>query len=108
MTQYLKMGIKVAKQSRHAQHHMACIIVRGGAVLASAANGPAGRGHAEARAVRPHGDYRGATAVVVRTNGRKTSKPCPHCAEKLKRAGVSYCVYTDSDGILKRVKTGEL
>jgi pyrimidine deaminase RibD-like protein len=108
MKKFIRLANKEAASSKHEQHMMACVVVRGGAILSMEANGAAGRGHAEARAIRPHGDYKGATAYIVRLNGRRTSKPCPGCTKILKEAGVAAVVFTDTDGIEKNMAPSQI
>lgn len=96
MNRWLKTAYRMATKSTHPHHKMGAVVVRGGAVLSSAANlGSWGR-HAEVRALRPHTDYTGATVYVVRLNGR-VSEPCEVCKETLERAGVKEVVYIDED-----------
>lgn len=108
MKRYLRLANKTATESKHQQHFMACVVVKGGAVLAMEANGEAGRGHAEARALRPHRDFRGSTVYIVRLNGKKTSKPCPGCTKIIKEAGVASVVFTDIDGVEKSMSPNEI
>jgi pyrimidine deaminase RibD-like protein len=108
MTRPLRIAHKVAKTSRHRQHKMAAVVVQGGKVLASAANMGTGRGHAEARALRPHRDFEGADIYIVRLNGRGTSKPCPECARMIQEAKIARVIYTDKDGVIQTCKPSEL
>lgn len=105
---FKRLANKTAEDSRHHQHMMACVVVKGGSVLAMEANAESGRGHAEARALRPHRNYKGATIYIVRLNGRKVSKPCPACTKKILDAGVSTVVFTDVDGIEKSMAPSEI
>lgn len=105
---FLRLANKAAEDSKHHQHFMAAIVTKGGAVLSMEANAESGRGHAEARALRPHRDYRGATIYIVRLNGRKISKPCPACTQKIKDAGVSTVVFTDTDGIERSLSPSQI
>jgi pyrimidine deaminase RibD-like protein len=105
---FIRLANKAAEESKHEQHFMAAVVVKGGAVMSQAANGASGRGHAEARALRPHRDYKGATIYIVRLNGRKISKPCPHCTQKIKEAGISEVVFIDTDGVEKSLHPDEI
>lgn len=105
---FIRLANKAAEGSKHDQHFMAAVVVKGGSVLAMEANGASGRGHAEARALRPHRNYKGATIYIVRLNGRKVSKPCPHCTQIIKDAGISEVVFTDVDGIEKSLSPGQI
>jgi pyrimidine deaminase RibD-like protein len=105
---FIRLARKTAEDSKHHQHMMACVITKGGAVLSMEANAQSGRGHAEARAIRPHRDYRGATIYVVRLNGRQISKPCPSCTQKIKDAGITTVVFTDIDGIERSMHPNDI
>lgn len=50
--------------------------------------------HAEERLLVKHRSKFN-TIVVYRSNGRKTSKPCPRCMRLLKEAGVNRVIYFD-------------
>jgi pyrimidine deaminase RibD-like protein len=105
---FIRLANKAAEESKHHQHLMAAVVTKGGAVLSMEANAESGRGHAEARALRPHHDYRGATIYIVRLNGRRVSKPCPNCTKKIKDAGISTVVFTDVDGVEKSLHPNEI
>lgn len=105
---FIRLARKAAEDSKHHQHLMAAIVTKGGAVLSMEANAESGRGHAEARCLRPHRDYRGATIYIVRLNGRMVSKPCPNCTQKIKDAGVTTVVFTDVDGVEKSMHPNEI
>lgn len=91
---WLVLAMKIARKSTHPHHHLGCIIVKGGSVIARAANlGRQGR-CAERRALRPHQDLKDAVAYVVRTNGG-TSRPCCFCRAALQTAGISHVVFID-------------
>jgi deoxycytidylate deaminase len=59
--------------------------------------------HAEAASIiRSRCDIRGATMYIARIGGRNgTSKPCPHCYEYIKLAGIKTIVYQGDTGITK-------
>jgi pyrimidine deaminase RibD-like protein len=90
------MARRVASKSTHPTHAHGAVVVRGGAVLAAAAN--SGRwGHcAERRAVR-RGQFKGASVYTARSNGL-CSRPCDDCVAALKEAGIRYAVFVDADG----------
>jgi deoxycytidylate deaminase len=94
----LRIAYKAARRSKHPQHQLAAVVVRGGAVVSVAVNGPPGRGHAEARALRPHQDYAGCDLYVVRLRGRKTSRPCQRCLTKIVASGIRRVTFTDERG----------
>ena len=76
---------------------MAALAVRGGCVLAVAANRGGWRQHAERRVLRPHDNLEGSTVYIVRSN-RKCSKPCPECRRLLEESKVSCIVYINEQG----------
>lgn len=93
----LKIARKAAKNSLHPQHQMAAVVTRGGAVISVGVNGPPGRGHAEARALRLKRDYQGCDMAIVRLRGRKISRPCLKCAWRIQFAGIRRVTFTDND-----------
>ena len=105
---FLRIAEKVARNSKHPQHHLGCVIARGGQVLSLAANESVGRGHAEERACKRDGRYKGATAYVVRLNGCKTSKPCDKCQQILKDAGIASIVFYGMNGQIVEIDCSEL
>lgn len=104
---WIKLALKIAENSNHVQHKMSAIVVRGGNVVAKGFNVVKSPhtdnkpNHAEARALRNKGDFRGCTIYIVRNNG-KMSKPCPHCMARIKEAQISRMVYLDWNGDLQR------
>jgi pyrimidine deaminase RibD-like protein len=105
---FIRLANKAAEDSKHHQHMMAAIVTKGGAVLSMEANAESGRGHAEARALRPHRNYKGATIYIVRLNGRRISKPCPACTQKIIEAGISTVVFVDTDGVERSMHPNEI
>ena len=96
MNDHIEMAYKNCANSTHPQHRMTALVVKGGSVLSIAHNLDKRRGHCETRALRPHQDFKGATIIIVRSNGR-ISKPCPNCRAAIKRAGIKKVVYINED-----------
>lgn len=94
MNSYIQLAYKKTGQSGHPKHQMACVVVRGGAVVSSAANLRMWGKCCERRALRPNHDYRGATLIVVRDNGG-CSRPCKRCQKLIKAAGISKVIFVD-------------
>lgn len=98
MSRFLDLAYRVAlkdwskRPMSEKSKRMAAVVVRGGQVLSFATNHH--HRHAEARALRPHMDYTGATVYVMRLN-KKVSKPCPECQNALKAAGIRKAVYVN-------------
>lgn len=107
-SRHLRLARKTAKLSRHPQHFMAALLLRGGAVVAAEANGDVGRGHCEARVLRPSLDARGTHLIVLRLNGTRVSRPCPLCVPKIKAAGVERVSFVDKDGEWKTLSADAL
>lgn len=105
MTRYLELATAVASESTHPRHQLGAVVVKGGAVLAKAANTGRIERCAERRALKQRGCFKGSTVYVMRSN-RLCSKPCPGCVAKLKAEGVRCVVYVDANGAV--VKDGEL
>lgn len=75
-----------------------CVLVRDGAVLATAATAPGGRPHAEEQALAAAGEAaRGATAYVTLEPCGARSAGNPSCSELLARAGVARVVIACDD-----------
>lgn len=96
MPRYLALALKVAADSRHPKHALGAVVVKGGAVLAKAANSGRRERCAERRALK-RGRYAGATIYVARANAR-CSRPCEACQQAIREAGVKRVVYVDLDG----------
>jgi deoxycytidylate deaminase len=105
MTRPLRIARKAARRSVHPQHHMAAVVVRGGAVVSVGVNGAPGGPHAETRALRPHRDYSGCDIYVVRLAGRRTSRPCPSCLKRILQAGIRRVTFTDEYGLEQTIQT---
>lgn len=92
----VRLGLR--HQGRTAENpSVGCVLVKNGAVLATAVTAPGGRPHAETQALAQAGDAaRGATVYV-------TLEPCAHhgktppCAQALIDAGVARVVYAVAD-----------
>lgn len=98
MNRWYSLALRLCAESTHTTR-MACVIVKGGRVLALATNRAEQHQHAEARALRQKGDFTGATVYVAR-EGRRMSRPCELCCAGLKAAGVIRAVYADWTGQL--------
>jgi tRNA(Arg) A34 adenosine deaminase TadA len=112
-SRHLRLAAKIALRSTHAQHQMSALLLRGGAVVAAEANssggnGWTGRGHAEARVLRPHVDTKGCHLIVLRLNGKKTSRPCSFCTTKIQAAKLDRVSFVDTDGQWKTLRPEEL
>lgn len=58
--------------------------------------------HSEHSAIlRANCDIRGSTIYVARLGGNQISKPCPHCVECIKIAGIRTIVYSDGKDLVK-------
>lgn len=99
MRAYLDMARQEAAKSTHPKHQLGAIVMRGGAVLARAAN--TGRWHhcAERRALKHRHHFKDATVLVMRANGG-CSKPCAGCTEAMREAGIRMVVYVDRNGAI--------
>ena len=95
MNRYLQLAREISYSSTAVQQKMGSVIVQGGCILSVGVN--LNWKHAEARAIRPHRDYRGATIYVMRSNGR-ISRPCPACQSKIIKAGIKRAIYIALDG----------
>lgn len=95
MTRFVNLALEVSEESNNKHFKLGAVVVKGGRVLSKAAN--KGWNDAEARALRPHVDFSGATIIVMRRN-RRTSKPCASCMEKIFKAKISNIIYTNRDG----------
>jgi len=100
MNSYIELAYKISSRSKHKQHHLACVIIRGGSVLSMAANLNEWNKCSERRALKKHMDFNGASLIVVRSN-KKMSKPCIKCQKAIKRAGIKKVIYIDWDGNIK-------
>lgn len=107
MIKHYNTLFKTAKRANHRQHRMACILVRGGSIVASGYN--TNHIHAEHTALNragPGGAV-GATAFVVRfrSNGDLgMARPCYLCTQRLMDAGVKKVHYSDVDGGISTLK----
>lgn len=104
MNRWLRLALEISRSSQAPKHQLAAVIVLGGAVQSVAVNFQREthdrdyRGKcAEARAIRPHRDYRGADIYVVRSNLR-CSRPCDSCQAKIAAAGIRRAVFVDWNG----------
>lgn len=105
MSNYYNMALKEAAKSEHPAYRMAAIVVKGGSVVSKAFNikretigtVPNRGRHAEARALKPHMSYIGATIYVARHDSG-VSRPCNDCWSKIKDARISKVIYMDVNG----------
>ncbi len=96
MNRYYNMALKLSSMSNHNKQKMGCVIVRGGAVLATACNLAEWGRHAEQRAIQ-FKDLTGATLFVARHND-SMSKPCAKCMPFIIESGIKRIVYKDWNG----------
>jgi len=103
MSKWVERALKIAARSTHKRHALGCLVMRGGSVVAQAANlGTRGR-CSERRALKRQIDpdhYRGCSLLVVRSN-LGCSKPCPKCMEAIASAGISNLYYYNAKGELE-------
>lgn len=57
--------------------------------------------HLIAKCARKGYRITGCDMIVYRANGNGTSRPCPHCRELIRKAGLSHVVYFDGKVWLK-------
>ena len=99
---YQKIAQKFCNNSTHAKHKMAAVIIRGGAIIAKAANKGIWGEHAEKRALQSANDpraFKGGIIIIARSNN-KMSKPCEECFNLIKSAGIKKIIYLDWEGDL--------
>ena len=92
---FLELAREISKESTAIQQKMASVIVKAGKVISIGIN--LKDKHAEARAIKPHMDYRGCDIYVSRWNGR-ISRPCDACQKKISKAGIRRAYYISLDG----------
>jgi deoxycytidylate deaminase len=103
----MKALARLASRANHKQHHIACVLTRGGSIISSGYN--TNHLHAEHTALNRawENGARGATALVVRfkSNGDLgMAKPCKLCTDRLIQAGVKKVLYSDTDGSIKSIR----
>lgn len=94
MFRYYQIALRLAQKSTHAQHKMAAVVIRGGQVVAAAANSGAWKRHAERRCLK-HG-VTGDMIVIARAGGGM-SRPCPLCMAAIRASGIREIVYSGWD-----------
>lgn len=95
MTRYVNLALRKLNLSTHPKHRLVAIVMRGGSVVAFAANRGAWGAHAEKRALRAAGDVDGCTLIVVR-DGLALAKPCLACQEAIRVAGIRKTYYSNN------------
>ena len=105
MNRWMRTALSVALSSTHPRHKIGAVLVKGGAVVASACNLAERFKHAETRVLinRDGRDLSGSTLYVARLNGR-VSKPCEHCMASAYDAGVKKVVFTGFSGTTETLK----
>jgi deoxycytidylate deaminase len=97
----MPLAMRLTRRSTHRRHAMGAVVVRGGAVLAAAANGGRKGQCAERLALRwkgaSAGRFAGASLYVARSNGL-CSKPCADCQSAIKRAGIKVVWFVNANG----------
>ena len=118
------MAVKAAMEGIHSCFKMGAVVIKGGRVLSRGSNLSWGcrypvdtsnyiRGkHAEARAIRPRIDVKGATIYIARVNKNDKlatmSKPCKDCIQDIAKSGIRKVAYVDWNGDLTIKKTLDL
>lgn len=103
---YIRLAWKETRHGKNRSQFMGAVIVRGGAVLAKAAN--INIRHAEERAIsRVQGDCKHATLYIMRHNMR-VSRPCDDCYKLIQKAGIDKIVYIGWSGEINEEKVPPL
>lgn len=102
-----RVALKLAKKARHKTHHHACLIYRGGALVAMGVNHDTV--HAEVAALNSlwPSERRGTKVISIRmTRAGKLSmaKPCEACEAYLRENGVKLVLYSTREGNMERMK----
>ena len=99
--EFMRLAIEAARANHGLtapNPSVGCVLVKGGAVLASTATAPGGRPHAEEQALAAAGEAaRGATAYVTLEPCGARSAGSPSCSELLARAGIARVVIACDD-----------
>lgn len=104
----IRLGLKLTGRSHHDKARHACIILRGGAIVAMACN--TSRAHAEQRALgKLRFDDRSVHTVLwsirIDKAGRLgMARPCAACMDAIRRAGVKQVYFTDREGAIQTFK----
>ncbi len=101
MTRWVRLAQKRLNLSTHPKHRLVAVIVRGGAVVAFAANSGRWGRHAELRALGASGSVDGALMIVVR-DGLAMARPCATCQGAIRDAGIRK-VYYSNNGTLEEL-----
>lgn len=107
MIPHLNTLARIAKKAKHKQHHIACVLTRGGSIVSVGYN--TNYIHAEHAAINRAWENGavGTTALVVRFRSDGTlgmAKPCKLCTDRLMNAGVKKVMYSDVDGSISTMK----
>jgi len=102
VTRYLRMAATTADESMHRRHAVGCVVVRGGAVVARAANVHRKGQCAERRSLRRMRFDNGELYVArPGASGQLLcSKPCADCMKAIREAGVKKINYVDRNGAI--------
>jgi deoxycytidylate deaminase len=104
---FLELAKRLCKKSTHKQHHHACVVTIGGAIVAVGYNHETT--HAEINALKklwPNHRKNVKLYSFRFSKGGKwaMAKPCIRCEKFIRDSGVKIVYYTDKDGNLERMK----
>lgn len=103
---YHRRLITEAKKSPHPQHRHSTLIIKGGAIIASGYNHDEKHSETVALGKLWPGDAKGTTIInlrLKRDGSVANSKPCCKCLARLKAEKVGKILYTDEEGIIKKL-----
>jgi deoxycytidylate deaminase len=103
----VRLAKKALRKSDHRSAFHGVVVYRGGSLLAVGYN--RGSIHAEVQALSKlwPSERKGTKVISIRVgrNGKTTiAKPCPKCEAYLREQGVKLVVYSDEDGLMRRMK----
>jgi pyrimidine deaminase RibD-like protein len=98
---FLVLASLEARRATH-RHRLGVVIVKSGRILGKGFNRTMHFKHAEEMALNENwkSEYEGATCYVVRLRRDRPlgmARPCPHCWQALKNAGIDKVIYSTSD-----------
>lgn len=104
---YIRIAYREAAKSRHHQHKLGAVLVKGGKPIAVAHN--FSHVHAEHACLNQawRSDVDGATMVVVRVRKNGTigmARPCALCMKRLIQAGIKKVLFTNESGKLEIIR----